>query len=83
MGHASFPPGHAQEHPDQGHHEGAVHPQPGGVLVPDPAGLPADPARDHLPVPGGGWLLRIVDRPQPHRKRPVGWSFLKSGAALV
>lgn len=65
------PPGDAQEHPDQRHHEGAVHPQPGGVLVPDPDGLPAVPPGAHLSVSGSGGGLRVLDRPEPHRQRAV------------
>lgn len=63
--------GNPQEYVDQRLHEGAVHPQPSGILVPDPDGVPADAPGAHLSVSGGGGRLRVLDRPQPHRQRPV------------
>lgn len=71
-----FSSGDASKHFNQRQHAGAVHPPPGGVLVPDPADLPAVPPRAHLPVSGGGGSLRVLDRPQPHRQRPVSWNYL-------
>lgn len=60
--------GDSQEHANQGQHAGAVHPSPGGVLVPDLADLPGQPPGAHLSMLGGGGSLRVLDRPQPHRQ---------------